>query len=72
MNQKDDCSMENCATINSGSLEISWKRQKLNLLQIPPKFPHASENFVGMTGFKTSEGKCGALRLRSVTRPHLP
>ncbi len=27
--------------------------------QIPPKFPHTSENFVGMTGFMKSGGKCG-------------
>ncbi len=30
---------------------ISRKEKLLYFKQIPPKFPHTSENFVGMTGF---------------------
>jgi hypothetical protein len=34
---------------------ISWKEKLLYFKQIPPKFPHTSENFVGMNCVKKQE-----------------
>ncbi len=39
--------------------EISWTEELLYLKQIPPKISSCLGNFVGMTRFSKSEGKCG-------------
>ncbi len=38
---------------------ILWKEKLLYFKQIPPKFSSYFGNFVGMTRFAKSEGKCG-------------